>query len=167
MSAIWPRFFLSSEDHLDQLIRTYMVKPTSDGRQAPGMHSLRHAGKRPSGEGYPSPGHLRYHRTSGHEFHRRGLQVDMETTGAPGLWGGESILAEPATGLSGKKWKTLSPSNGHNRIQIQHRAWHTKAFDSYLAAKYPDAATLSRRFLTGWCSRTMHESTQTIVYGPR
>ena len=37
---------------------------------------------------------------------------------------------------------------------------HTKAFDSYLAAKYPDAATLSREaFVTGWCSRTMHEST--------
>lgn len=34
-----------------------------------------------------------------------------------------------------------------------------KRFDSYLAAKYPDAATLSREAVTGWCSRTMHEST--------
>ena len=33
-----------------------------------------------------------------------------------------------------------------------------KRFDSYLAAKYPDVAALSREAVTGWCARTMHES---------
>ena len=33
-----------------------------------------------------------------------------------------------------------------------------KRFDSYLAEKYPEADTLSKDAVTGWCSRTMHES---------
>lgn len=60
-------------DHLDQLIRTYMVKAHIPMRgkhrgdaQPPPYH-----GKRAFGEGHPSSGHLRYHRTPGHELHRR------------------------------------------------------------------------------------------------
>ena len=33
-----------------------------------------------------------------------------------------------------------------------------KRFDAYLAEKYPEATALSREAVTGWCSKTMHES---------
>ena len=33
-----------------------------------------------------------------------------------------------------------------------------KRFDSYLAEKYPGATALSKGAVTGWCSRSMHES---------
>jgi integrase/recombinase XerD len=33
-----------------------------------------------------------------------------------------------------------------------------KRFDIYLAVKYPEANTLSKEAVTGWCSRTMHET---------
>ena len=34
-----------------------------------------------------------------------------------------------------------------------------KRFDAYLAAKYPEAESLTKEAVTGWCSRTPHETT--------
>ena len=69
-------------DHLDQLISIYGKSPYPHAWQAPGdAQPPPYHGERPSGKGYPSPSHLRYHRTPGHKLYRRVSQGRYGTAG--------------------------------------------------------------------------------------